>query len=100
LRVVVAEDQFLLRDGLVRLVEAYGHSAVAAVTTGRATLEALLTMRPDVAIVDVRMPPTFSDEGLQAALAARRALPGPRGGRGHQSPRPGGARLPERRLTG
>ena len=76
MRVVVAEDLFLLRDGLVRLVQAYGHSVVAAVDTGPATLEALLSTRPDVAIVDVRLPPTFSDEGLQAALAARREVPG------------------------
>jgi DNA-binding NarL/FixJ family response regulator len=75
-RVVVAEDLFLLRDGLVRLVEAYGHTVVAAVGTGPATLDALLTSQPDVAIVDVRLPPTFSDEGLQAALAARREVPG------------------------
>jgi DNA-binding NarL/FixJ family response regulator len=76
MRVVVAEDLFLLRDGLVRLVQAYGHSVVAAVDTGPATLDALLSTRPDVAIVDVRLPPTFSDEGLQAALAARREVPG------------------------
>jgi DNA-binding NarL/FixJ family response regulator len=75
-RVVVAEDLFLLRDGLVRLLEAYGHQVVAAVGTGPATLEALLEERPDVAIVDVRMPPTNSDEGLQAALGARRRVPG------------------------
>ncbi|MEV0842584.1 response regulator transcription factor [Actinocatenispora sera] len=76
MRVVVAEDLFLLRDGLVRLVEAYGHTVVAAVGSGPETLDALLTHRPDVAIVDVRLPPTFSDEGLQAALAARREIPG------------------------
>lgn len=76
MRVVVAEDLFLLRDGLVRLVEAHGHTVVAAVGTGPATLDALLTSQPDVAIVDVRLPPTFSDEGLQAALAARREVPG------------------------
>jgi DNA-binding NarL/FixJ family response regulator len=75
-RVVVAEDLFLLRDGLVRLVEAYGHCVVAAVATGPATLEALVRERPDVAIVDVRMPPTNSDEGLQAALEARRQVSG------------------------
>jgi DNA-binding NarL/FixJ family response regulator len=75
-RVVVAEDLFLLRDGLVRLIEAHGHSVVAAVGTGPDALEALLTQRPDVAIIDVRLPPTFSDEGLQAALAARREVPG------------------------
>jgi DNA-binding NarL/FixJ family response regulator len=76
MRVVVAEDLFLLRDGLVRLVEAYGHTVVAAVGSGPEALDALLTHRPDVAIVDVRLPPTFSDEGLQAALAARREIPG------------------------
>jgi len=75
-RVVIAEDLFLLRDGLIRLVEAHGHEVVAAVETGPAVLGALLTSRPDVAIVDVRLPPTFSDEGLQAALAARREVPG------------------------
>ncbi|MGH4035063.1 response regulator transcription factor [Actinomycetota bacterium Odt1-20B] len=76
MRVVVAEDLFLLRDGMVRLVESLGHTVVAAVDTGPATLAALLDERPDVAIVDVRLPPTFSDEGLQAALAARREIPG------------------------
>ncbi|MFD9907178.1 LuxR C-terminal-related transcriptional regulator [Streptomyces sp. NPDC059063] len=76
MRVVVAEDLFLLRDGLVRLLQAYGHEVVAAVETGPATLDALIGHRPDVAIVDVRLPPTFSDEGLQAALAARREVPG------------------------
>jgi DNA-binding NarL/FixJ family response regulator len=75
-RVVIAEDLFLLRDGLTRLVEAHGHSVVAALASGPATLDALLTLRPDVAIIDVRLPPTFADEGLQAALAARRELPG------------------------
>lgn len=76
MRVVIAEDLFLLRDGLVRLVQAYGHEVAAAVDSGPAILEALLKERPDVAIVDVRLPPTFSDEGLQAALAARREIPG------------------------
>ena len=76
MRIVVAEDLFLLRDGMVRLVEAYGHTVVAAVDSGPGALEALVTHRPDVAIVDVRLPPTFSDEGLQAALSARRTVPG------------------------
>ncbi|MER6574341.1 response regulator transcription factor [Nonomuraea sp. NPDC001023] len=76
MRLVIAEDLFLLRDGLVRLVQAYGHTVVAAVDSGPAALEALVGHRPDVAIVDVRLPPTFSDEGLQAALAARREVPG------------------------
>lgn len=76
MRIVIAEDLFLLRDGLVRLVQAYGHTVAAAVDNGPATLDALLRERPEVAIVDVRLPPTFSDEGLQAALAARREVPG------------------------
>ncbi|MEV3980607.1 response regulator transcription factor [Nonomuraea sp. NPDC049758] len=76
MRIVIAEDLFLLRDGLVRLVQAYGHTVVAAVDSGPATLEALVGHRPDVAIVDVRLPPTLSDEGLQAALAARREVLG------------------------
>jgi DNA-binding NarL/FixJ family response regulator len=75
-RVVVAEDLFLLRDGLVRLLEAHGFEITEAVGTGPALLQALLTHRPDVAIVDVRLPPSFTDEGLQAALAARSKVPG------------------------
>jgi len=75
-RVVVAEDLFLLRDGLVRLLDAHGFEITEAVSTGPALLRALLTHRPDVAIVDVRLPPSFTDEGLQAALAARRKVPG------------------------
>jgi DNA-binding NarL/FixJ family response regulator len=76
MRVVIAEDLYLLRDGLVRLVEAYGHEVVATAATAAETLDVLLTWRPDVAVVDVRMPPTQSDEGLRAALAARREVPG------------------------
>ena len=76
MRIVVAEDLYLLRDGLVRLLEAYGHEVVAAVGDGPATLRALAEQRPDVAVIDVRLPPTYSDEGLQAALEARREQPG------------------------
>jgi DNA-binding NarL/FixJ family response regulator len=76
MRIVVAEDLYLLRDGLVRLIEAYGHEVVATATTGPETLTALLKWRPDVAVIDVRMPPTQSDEGLKAALAARSEVPG------------------------
>ena len=76
MRIVVAEDLFLLRDGLVRLVEAFGHTVVAAVDSGPAALDALVGLKPDVSIVDVRLPPTLSDEGLQAALTARREIPG------------------------
>jgi DNA-binding NarL/FixJ family response regulator len=76
MRVVVAEDLYLLRDGIVRLLQAYGHDVVATAATGPETLHALLTHRPDVSVVDVRMPPTNSDEGLAAALEARRQVPG------------------------
>lgn len=75
MRIVVAEDLYLLRDGLVRLLEAYGHEVVAAVGDGPATVRALTEQRPDLAVVDVRLPPTYSDEGLQAALEARRVWP-------------------------
>ncbi|WP_069884878.1 response regulator transcription factor [Streptomyces luteocolor] len=76
MRIVVAEDLYLLRDGMVRLIEAFGHEVVATATTGPETLDALLAHRPDVAVVDVRMPPSQKDEGLRAALAARREIPG------------------------
>lgn len=76
MRVVIAEDLFLLRDGLVRLLQAHGFEITEAVGTGPDLLRALLEHQPDVAIVDVRLPPTFTDEGLQAALEARRQAPG------------------------
>ena len=76
MRVVLAEDLFLLRDGLTRLLEAHGCSVVAAVDTGEDLVSAVLAAKPDMAIVDVRLPPSFTDEGLRAALAARRELPG------------------------
>ncbi|EME96656.1 response regulator transcription factor [Streptomyces mobaraensis NBRC 13819 = DSM 40847] len=76
MRVVIAEDLFLLRDGLVRLLEAYDFEVVAAVESGPDLSRALSELRPDVAVVDVRLPPSFTDEGLQCALAARRAVPG------------------------
>jgi DNA-binding NarL/FixJ family response regulator len=75
-RVVIAEDLTLLRDGLTRLLEAFGFEVVEAVDNGPALLPALLGHRPDVAIIDVRLPPTQTDEGLKAAIAARAAIPG------------------------
>jgi DNA-binding NarL/FixJ family response regulator len=71
MRVVIAEDHFLLRDGLIRLLSAYGHQVAAAVDNGDDLLNAIREHRPDVAVVDVRLPPGFTDEGLRAALAAR-----------------------------
>ena len=76
LRVVLAEDSVLLREGLVRLLQEAGHVVVAAVDDADAIVPAVLAHRPDVAVVDVRMPPTFTDDGLRAAVAARRAAPG------------------------
>jgi DNA-binding NarL/FixJ family response regulator len=75
-RVVVAEDLFLLRDGLARLLSAHEFEIAAAVDTAPGLLRALLEHRPDIAVVDVRLPPGFADDGLQAALAARREVPG------------------------
>ncbi|WBB70779.1 response regulator transcription factor [Micromonospora sp. WMMD812] len=76
MRVVIAEDLALLRDGLTHILDAYGHQVVEAVADGPSVLPALTRHRPDIAVVDVRLPPTFTDEGLQAALAARAQLPG------------------------
>jgi DNA-binding NarL/FixJ family response regulator len=75
-RVVLAEDLFLLRDGLVRLLQAHDFEIAAAVESGPELARALADLEPDVAVVDVRLPPTHTDEGLQCALAARRAKPG------------------------
>ncbi|WP_034262945.1 response regulator [Actinospica robiniae] len=76
MRVVLGEDLYLLREGLARLLEAHGCEIVAAVGDGPSLLAAMLEHRPDVALVDVRLPPTFTDEGLKAALAARERIPG------------------------
>jgi len=75
-RVVLGEDLTLLRDGLIRLLTAYGMEVVEAADNGPALLHALITHRPDVAVVDVRLPPTFTDEGLKAAIEARAQVPG------------------------
>ena len=74
MRVVIAEDAVLLREGISRLLADAGCEVVAAVGTGDDLVRAVQTHRPDVSIVDVRMPPTFKDEGLRAAIAARRSV--------------------------
>ncbi|MEU3981969.1 response regulator transcription factor [Streptomyces sp. NPDC026672] len=76
MRVVLAEDLFLLRDGLVRMLEAYDFEIAAAVESGPELTRALAELAPDVAVVDVRLPPTHTDEGLRCALQARRERPG------------------------
>jgi DNA-binding NarL/FixJ family response regulator len=75
-RVVIAEDHALLRDGLTRLLQAFDFEVVETIDNGPALLPALIEHRPQVAVVDVRLPPTFTDEGLQAAIAARAHVPG------------------------
>lgn len=75
MRVVIAEDSGLLRAGIVRLLTDSGHRVVAEAGDGPGLLSAIEEHRPDVAIVDVRMPPGFKDEGLKAALEARRTMP-------------------------
>ncbi len=75
MRVVIAEDLALLRDGLTRLLRDNGFDVVAAVQDGDALVHAVMLEHPDIAIVDIRLPPTFRDEGLRAALEARRLAP-------------------------
>jgi DNA-binding NarL/FixJ family response regulator len=74
-RAVIAEDLALLRDGLVRVLAAHGIEVVEAVEDGPSVVGALLNHRPDIAILDVRLPPTFTNEGLVAAIEARQQLP-------------------------
>ncbi|MFJ2603392.1 response regulator transcription factor [Streptomyces sp. NPDC091279] len=76
MRVVIAEDNALLREGLVLLLTSAGHEVVGVAVTGPEVLPALLEHRPDAAVLDVRMPPGFRDEGLRAALEARERIPG------------------------
>jgi DNA-binding NarL/FixJ family response regulator len=75
-RIVIAEDLFLLRDGLTRMLEAHGLEIGAAVDNGDDLVAAVTADPPDLAIVDIRLPPSFTDEGLRAALAARKQVPG------------------------
>ncbi|MGW0576539.1 response regulator [Streptomyces sp. NPDC002920] len=76
LRVVLAEDSVLLRDGLTALLARFGHEVVAAVGDARALLAAVAEHTPDVVVTDVRMPPAFQDEGLRAAVQLRAERPG------------------------
>lgn len=76
MRAVVAEDLALLRDGLVRLLTVHDIEVVAAIGDGPSVIGALVEHRPDVAVLDVRLPPTFSNEGLAAAIEARKRVPG------------------------
>jgi DNA-binding NarL/FixJ family response regulator len=75
-RVVIAEDLALLRDGLTRLLRDNEISVVAAVPDGDALVREVVAHKPDLAVVDIRLPPDYRDEGLRAALEARRRVPG------------------------
>ncbi|MDZ5662672.1 response regulator transcription factor [Nocardioides sp. S-58] len=76
MRIVIAEDDPLLREGISAVLLAEGHDVVAAVGDGELLLAAVEQHEPDVAVVDVRMPPTHTDEGVRAAVEARRRRPG------------------------
>ena len=72
MRVVIAEDSVLLREGIIRLLTDAGFEVVAAVGDGPALIDVVVEHRPEIAVVDVRMPPSFRDEGLRAAIEARK----------------------------
>ena len=76
LRIALADDSVLIREGLVALLTRFGHDVVTAVGDATALTEAVAARRPDIVVLDVRMPPSFTDEGLHAALALRREHPG------------------------
>lgn len=78
MRIVIAEDAALLREGLARLLSAAGHEVVATVADGVDLLAAVRAHSPDLSIIDVRMPPTRTDEGIQAAQLLRQANPAER----------------------
>jgi DNA-binding NarL/FixJ family response regulator len=75
MRIVMAEDSSILRDGMVQLLRLRGHEVVAAVADGEALITAIAEHRPDLAVVDIRMPPTFTNEGVLAATTLRRTYP-------------------------
>lgn len=76
MRIAIAEDAVLLREGMVGLLERFGHTVVASVGDADALVAAVLEHEPDIVVVDVRLPPGFADEGLRAAVALRRTRPG------------------------
>ncbi|WP_380176024.1 response regulator [Kineococcus sp. DHX-1] len=76
MRIVVGDDSVLLREGLCLLLQDAGHGVVATAGDGPGLVEAVLRERPDLALVDVRMPPSHTDEGLRAAVQIRRTWPG------------------------
>ena len=75
MRIVIAEDLSLLREGLIRIFQANGFEVADAVDNAPSLIRALTTHRPDVAIIDVRLPPTFTNEGLRAVIDVRKQIP-------------------------
>ncbi|MEO2134204.1 MULTISPECIES: response regulator transcription factor [unclassified Microbacterium] len=75
MRILICEDSTLLREGLVRLLDDAGHEVVAALPDAGALMDAVATSTPDLCILDVRLPPTFTDEGIRAAVHLRAARP-------------------------
>ena len=75
MRILICEDSVLLREGLVRLLEHAGHDVVAALPSAEGVVETVSAQRPDLCILDVRLPPTFTDEGIRLAMQLRRATP-------------------------
>ena len=75
MRIAIAEDSVILRDGLVELLTSRGHEVLAAVGDGEALQQAIAANPPDVCVIDIRMPPTHTDEGLRAAIEIRRRYP-------------------------
>lgn len=76
MRIVIADDSVLLREGIAQLLTTAGFTVAAGVSDAKALLEQVTTHRPDIAIIDIRMPPTHTDEGLRAAAHLRKATPG------------------------
>ena len=76
MRIVIAEDNALLRDGITMLVGSAGHEVVGSAVNGPEIVPTVIRQRPDIAVLDVRMPPSFTDEGLRAALEIRAQMPG------------------------
>ena len=76
LRIVIADDSTLLREGIVELLHRFGHAVTSAVGDAPTLLAAVDRDRPDVVVLDIRMPPSFTDEGLRAAMTLRSTYPG------------------------
>jgi DNA-binding NarL/FixJ family response regulator len=75
MRIVIVEDSVLLREGIARLLNESGHEVVGQLVDADSLLACVAELRPDLVVLDVRLPPTFTDEGIRAAVALRAAAP-------------------------